>query len=361
MPNDKEIWVQVGGVISPIGSTISKTTERLKNGESGLKKTDRHKGFESFHLGHILSLPVEGKFNSLLDQGLFQVLSKYGDLCKSEETILVLATSKADIDSLPSNPYLGLAERISSKLELKNAPVIISNACISGVLAINTAADFIQHGKHKHAIVIGIDVLSEFVLCGFNSLFALSDSKCKPFDKERKGINIGEAFGFVLLSSTRKTKFLYCSGATNNDANHISGPSRTGEGLYRAISNCLKRSGIDAKEIDYINAHGTSTIYNDEMESIAFERAGLDEVVLNSFKPYIGHTLGASGLVETIFGMLTIENGFIAQSLGYDTHGVSKKLYVADRFIEKEVKYFLKTSSGFGGCNSVLLIKQHNS
>lgn len=359
MPNGKEIWLEVGEVISPIGATTSETVKSLKNGVSGLTKSNSHTGFDSFHLGHIHDLPTEGKFNNLLDRGLSQVNLKYGDICRSESTIVILATSKADIEALPNNPYLGLKDRISSSLQLHNTPVIISNACISGVLAINTAADFINHGNYEHAIVIGIDVISDFVLSGFNSLFALSEKMCKPFDSKRNGINIGEALGVVVLSTERKSNYSYVSGATNNDANHISGPSRTGEGLYRAITNCLERGEVKSDAIDYINAHGTSTIYNDEMESIAFERAGLQEVELNSFKSYIGHTLGASGLVETIFGLLSIENGFIAKSLGYSNHGVSKNITVADRCIEKEVKHFLKTSSGFGGCNSVVLIKHH--
>lgn len=350
------ISIKICGLISPLGFSLTDAVKRLENGISGLSRSDRIKGFEDFYLGHINEIPIEGKFDYLLELGLTDIEKENKHLCLSDDTIMILSTSKADISSLPVNPFKYLQDKVQKRLRLSHKPLIISNACISGVLAINVGADLIKSGKYKHAIIVGIDVLSEFVIGGFNSLFALTNDICQPYDRDRKGINLGEAIGSVVLSSEEKYSAVYLGGATNNDANHISGPSRTGEGLYRAVRNCLNHTGVLAEQIDYISAHGTSSVYSDEMESIAFDRLGLTHPLINSFKGYVGHSLGASGLVETILGLLSIKHGFVAKSLGYENHGVSRKINVSTKFQEKDIRFFLKTASGFGGCNSALLI-----
>jgi 3-oxoacyl-[acyl-carrier-protein] synthase-1 len=238
-----------------------------------------------------------------------------------------------------------------------NAPLIISNACISGVMAVNTAADYLLAGKYQHIVIIGIDVLSDFVINGFQSLFALSDEPCRPFDKDRKGISLGEACGVIVLSRQKSLLAArYCGGACSNDANHISGPSRTGEGLFRAIHKTLKRAEINVGAVQFINAHGTGTLYNDEMESIAFNRLAMNHLPVNSLKGYFGHTLGAAGIIEIIACLLSMEHQILFPSLGFKNQGTSVPLNILEATCMTEINVVLKTASGFGGGNAALVL-----
>ena len=142
-----------------------------------------------------------------------------------------------------------------------------------------------------------------------------------------------------------------------NDANHISGPSRTGEGLYLSVLNALDEAKLRPEQIDLINAHGTGTLYNDEMESNAFMRAGLLSPPLNSYKGYFGHTLGTSGLLETVLTIEFARHKILLKSLNYETLGVSQPINVLKQTQHTEVKHLLKTASGFGGSNTALVIK----
>lgn len=356
MSDTKTVYIKLGGIICPIGDTLSTVRNNLYKGVSGLTKSDAVKGFNEFYLGHVNSREPQNKFSQLLERSLSHIKKNEIQHCASDDTILLISTSKGNIDLLPNNPFANLQADVQKRLGLKNTPLVISNACISGVLAINVASDLLRHGSYRNAIVLGIESLSKFVVGGFNSLFALSPDICRPYDDKRIGINLGEASAYVVLSVDEKYPSVHVGGSTNNDANHISSPSRTGEGLYRSIDQCLKVAEVQPSEIDFISAHGTSSIYNDEMESIALDRMGLNDVPVNSFKAYVGHSLGASGLVETMLGMISIKNGFLAKSIGYENHGVSREINVLEERKDVDVKYFLKTASGFGGCNSTLLL-----
>ena len=205
-------------------------------------------------------------------------------------------------------------------------------------------------------------MVTKFIMSGFNSFQALSAEPCKPYDKNRVGINLGEAVASVLVTSERNNlpeeSVEILGDATCNDANHISGPSRTGEGLYRSIKSALEEANLKASEIDYISAHGTATSFNDEMEAIAFNRLGMENIPLNSLKGYFGHTLGASGLLETIVGMHSLKINTLFTSKGYDELGLSKPLNIINRKEIKPLNIFLKTASGFGGCNTAVIFKK---
>jgi 3-oxoacyl-[acyl-carrier-protein] synthase-1 len=360
MLNESKVYIKVGGLVSALGSDLDLAIENLLKGESGLKKSGEFSEFSDCYSGYVEGLSVKERFNDLLGIALAKITENHSDLARSPDTVIVISSSKGNIALLPENPFQNLASDVQTKLGARHTPLVISNACVSGILAINVAADLLRLNKYRNAIVLGIDALSDFVLKGFRSLFALSPQRCLPYDANRRGINLGEAAGFVILSTGMEDggfNAVHVAGATNNDANHVSGPSRTGEGLYLAVQHCLDLACISADDVDYISAHGTSTLYNDEMESIAFERLGLSSVPLNSFKGYVGHTLGASGVVETILGLKSIEKGKVVKSLGCTTVGVSKELNVVCETRDISSRVFLKTGSGFGGCNAALLIK----
>jgi len=294
---------------------------------------------------------------------------------KSHDTIFLISTTKGNIDLLENRRqnfnheriYLwSLANEIFKFFKTPNKPIIISNACISGVSAIITASNLLKTVKYKNAIICGCDIISEFTPSGFQSFKAISANPCKPFDASRDGITLGEGVGTLILSTDinlvkDKNPVIFRGGANSNDANHISGPSRTGDGLYFAIRNALAEAGKTNKNIDYISAHGTATQYNDEMEAKAIALAGLENVPVNSLKGYWGHTLGAAGIIECIAGVHSIKENCLIKSLGFSDLGVTIPIKIVDNFYQGEIRNFIKTASGFGGCNAAVYFSELNA
>jgi 3-oxoacyl-[acyl-carrier-protein] synthase-1 len=221
------------------------------------------------------------------------------------------------------------------------------------LLAIITAQRLFKAGQYDNIIVCGGDLVTEFTVSGFKSFNALSQNPCKPFDAKRDGINLGEAASTILVTKNKSglppSSMQIVNGASANDANHISGPSRTGDGLFKAVSQTLKDNNF---KVDTINAHGTATPYNDEMESIAFERAGLTNVPVNSLKGYYGHTLGTAGVLETVLTLEGAGQNQLIKSAGFNEMGVSGKIEIIKEHKTSNIKTILKTASGFGGCNA---------
>lgn len=289
-----------------------------------------------------------------------QALQNCTDEIKPEETILILATTKGNIEWLGQvNDHRLLlhtsAGIIAKQLGLPTKPVVISHACVSGVVALIHGMRLLQQGVYKNAIVVGCDRFTRFVLSGFQSFQAVADEACKPFDAARKGINLGEAAATVILSAQSnlyEPLAILAGGATSNDANHISGPSRTGEELAMAIKNAMTEAAIQSSDIGMVSAHGTATLYNDEMEAKAFDLCGLATTPIHSFKGYVGHTLGAAGVLESAMCIEAMRHKQLIPSAGYTTHGVPVPLNVTTLMEPAHINYVLKTASGFGGCNA---------
>ncbi len=286
----------------------------------------------------------------------------------ADDCILLLSTTKGNIEWInkQDDDRIGLhhsAALIAGYFKMKHAPIVISNACISGSLALITAARMLENGMYKHTIVIGCDRFSGFVFSGFQSFHALAHGLCRPFDKDRTGINLGEAAACMILSvdpqaGTDAPLAILAGGGLSNDANHLSGPSRTGEELAAAIHKAFREAEVNAADIGMISAHGTATVFNDEMEAKALHLAGVADVALHSFKSYIGHTLGAAGIIESIIACVAMQKDFLPASLGYEENGVSTPVNVLKENESAVYDYLLKTASGFGGCNAALVWKK---
>lgn len=298
-------------------------------------------------------------FEQLCILSAHRAISACGLDSTDKSVIFILSTTKGNVDGLekdPCNPecYIGhTAQKISEFFGNPNTPIVASNACISGVCAQIAGIRPLLSGQYAHAVVIGCDVVSRFIISGFQSFKALSPELCKPYDRSRIGLNLGEAAGTLILSTQRPANmdaWHYAACSIHNDANHISGPSRTGEGSYRVLADIL--NGIDKSDLAFINAHGTATAYNDEMESIAIHRAGLDDVPVNGLKGYYGHTLGAAGVIETILSMKAVDNGVIPATKGYEECGTSYVLNISSEVRATRNRTFIKILSGFGGSNA---------
>lgn len=294
-----------------------------------------------------------------------EILSRSGISLTDKDCGLILSTTKGNIDLLSkrtnqpdSKVHLWeMGKRIGEYFQAGNRVEVISNACISGVSALIVAKRWIESGRYKKVIVAGGDILSHFITSGFLSFRSVSAERCRPYDARRDGLNLGEACGAMLLSSQGgDTDIILSGGAISNDANHISGPSRTGDGLYFAIRQAMEEAAVTTKDISFINAHGTATVYNDEMESKAIHWAGLEAVPVNSMKSYFGHTLGASGVIESIICIHELKEKILFGTLGYGEAGVSMPIIVQEKHQEMPMKHCLKTASGFGGCNAAIIL-----
>jgi 3-oxoacyl-[acyl-carrier-protein] synthase-1 len=355
------VFLKYGTIVTSFGVGNEDHFEALKANLCGLHKCMKSGFNGEDHFIAKIEMLQDSRYDHLLKIACLDLIKRVSsELLCSPRTLVIVSSTKGNIETSPQNAFSSTKNILRHILGIFHPPVIVSNACASGVIAINLAADCLKFGKYDDVVVIGIDTISDFILFGFQSLFALSDEPTKPFDSERKGISLGEACGIIIISSRKGEEFSvqYCGGASSNDANHISGPSRTGEGLVRAVQKTLMRSGINSEEIDYISAHGTGTIYNDEMESIAFTRLGLMGKPINSLKSYFGHTLGAAGIIEVIVSMISIEKNILFKSLGFSELGTSEKINVISKNEEKEINLVLKTASGFGGTNAAILIKK---
>ncbi|MES2425844.1 MAG: beta-ketoacyl synthase N-terminal-like domain-containing protein [Bacteroidota bacterium] len=372
------VYIVADNIYSPIGTTTAQNFERVKQGISGIKKHTNaalsdgsvYASLFNYNESYNNKSFKYSKFESLLIASVEEGVNQSEIDITSDKTIIIVSSTKGNISLLESDPdNPDLKERIalhtSAKLVAEhfgfvNQPLVVSNACISGIMAILTAARLLRSGQYENAVVVGADVISKFVLSGFQSFQAIGAGPCKPFDINRTGITLGEGAATMVLSTNLKyvDRIKVLSGAVSNDANHISAPSRTGKELCGAIERALTKSGLVPDDIDLVSAHGTATSYNDEMEAKAIALAGLSDVPANSLKGYYGHTLGAAGLIESILSIQSLKQNVILPTLGFETIGVSEPINICTSLTSKRLKTCLKTASGFGGCNAAIVFSK---
>lgn len=239
----------------------------------------------------------------------------------------------------------------------------INTACSSSANAIMYGARLIQQGFADRAIVGGADSLAKFTINGFNSLFILSADPCTPFDKNRKGLNLGEGAAFVVLEKEEdiKNKKVYAelTGFGNsNDSFHASSISDDGEGPYLCMQRALQIAGLKAEDINLINAHGTATENNDETESRAMIRLFDQPPPFLSTKSYTGHTLGAAGAIEAIYSVLKLQHQEMYPSVRFKEVIPSTGLIPSLEYKQLAVRHVMSNSFGFGGnCTSLIFSK----
>lgn len=374
------------GVVSALGAGVESNFARLCAGDIGIRPMTRFRA-EKYIAGIAAEVPddvyaalhkdigdTSVSRTQLLALAAAREAIGQADYV-SESTALILSTTKADFDdfeaamsdtdslravSLRFNPIV-LAENLAAELDLGGPVYAVSNACASGLIAVEQAMRVLERGMATHALVIGVDVLSDFVISGFSSLRALDPEPARPFDADRKGLSLGEGAGALLLSNEIGTRtFARILGAANsNDAEHITAPSREGSGLRRSIEACLSRAGRSLSDIGYINAHGTATPFNDEMECQAISRlyGDADQPPLTSMKGSIGHTLGAAGVIEAALSMEAMRTETIPPSPGYAAHGVTGPLNIPTQPMKApQLDNVLCMKSGFGGLNAAVLL-----
>ena len=359
-------------IISPLGLTTEENYAAVRRGETSLKQMDGCLGVPGrFCVGIFpdeqrAALQVEGFswFESLVLHSVKDALARSAADPSSPKTVFILGTSTAGIDELGDVPekdrnYLApdmAVKKVADHLGFVNDPVTVSNACISGATAQMLADRLIAAGYYDTAVVCGVDVLSAFVLAGFDSFKALSPTPCRPFDIERLGLNIGECAATVVLSGhpdAEADTWYVVDGCLNNDAYHVSAPIPSGDGVCRAIKKILTPERKAA--LACVAAHGTATMFNDQMESKAIESAGLGDLPTTTIKPHYGHTFGASSIVESIIMMCSLNDGVILPVHGFEELGVSGKINICSQPEPTDRRAFIKLQSGFGSCNGAMI------
>ena len=431
-------------ITSPLGFTTEQNYQAVRSGRSAIKRYEPKDGESQglwglpepfaaslFSEEQNAALAISGytRFESLAIRSVCEALSHIQLDVSSPRVVLILSTTKGGQSeesivhssesivqgSSPSEA----AQRIAEALGVTTTPIVVCNACVSGLSAQLLANYLLTAGLYDYAIVVGADVQSKFIVSGFQSLKAVSAEPCRPFDIERNGLNLGEAAATIvytapspdpsaplqtslpsvgqsppqslrcqraiarggrlphLLSNLPSSSaeglsaaglpsssgeglgegaWCLLNGTACNDAFHIVSPSPQADGCYRAIETVM--AGRDKSKLATVGVHGTATLYNDQMESVAIARAGLADVPLTALKGYYGHTMGAAGVLETILTMRATDDGIVLPSKGFTELGVSKVVSISNEPRQTDKAAFLKLMSGFGGCNVAVLYEK---
>jgi 3-oxoacyl-(acyl-carrier-protein) synthase len=290
--------------------------------------------------------------------------STVGGMCLTDEMY-----ADANATGISNSPYLTSYSNSANTSFLQRHFNIgglvntFNTACSSSANAIMYGARLLKNGMAKKVIAGGVDSLSKYTVNGFNALMILSGEPCRPFDSERKGLNLGEGAAFLILEreedATGKKVYAEVKGYGNsNDAFHPSSTSAEGEGPYLSMKGALDIAGLSPADIDFINAHGTATENNDETESAAMLRLFDQAPAFASTKSYTGHTLGAAGAVEAVYSILSLQHQEVYPSLHFKNPIGTTGLTPVTQYQQRGLNHIMSNSFGFGGnCTSLIFSK----
>lgn len=381
------------GVISAIGNTVAENHEALIQGRCGIMRATRlsskYSGLLPFGEITISDDVLKEKLDvtdagatrtTLLALHAFKEAVADAGLTNealiSPDTALIGATTVGgmclmdelyrDANSHINSPFSASYDCASVNMFLQKRYGMmgiintINTACSSSANAIMYGARLVRNGLAKRVIVGGVDSLSKFTINGFNALHILSDRHCAPFDLNRNGLNLGEGAAFLVLEKEEdcsgKKVYAALSGYCNsNDAFHPSSLSDEGNGPFLAMKGALAKAQLDKALIGFINAHGTGTENNDEVESKAMLRLFEEPPAFASTKSNTGHTLGASGAIEAVYSVLNLVHQEIYPGLHFEQPILSTRLQPVQTYTKKSIQHVMSNSFGFGGnCTSLI-------
>ncbi|MBK6577814.1 MAG: beta-ketoacyl-ACP synthase [Sandaracinaceae bacterium] len=265
-------------------------------------------------------------------------------------------TLPASFDYRTQHPF-HITTDICRKLGGFSGPAyIVSTACSSSGKVFASARRLLDAGLADAVLVGGADALCHTTVRGFFSLGVMAEGPCMPFSADRPGMNIGEGAAFALVERSGTPRAMLLGVGESSDAFHPSSPHPEGRGALAAMAHALEQAGLTATDVDYVNAHGTGTKHNDSAESQAVETLLGREVPVVSTKGYTGHTLGACGAVEAIFGIVSIEEGFLPASVGSTPRDPEITIHVPSERLDLQPRYVLSNSFAFGGNNCSVLL-----
>jgi len=397
----KRIFVTGIGIISGIGNNVKETLESIKQKKSGVTdikylktihkgvlpvsevklsedelieraKLDKNEPFTRSTLIGIIAADEAVKSAGIKDikeckTGLISGTT-VGGMDKSELFYHDLLTSNNHIEYIETHDCGDSTERIADYVGAKEFVSTTSTACSSAANSMILGARMIKNGLLDRVIAGGIESLTRYHMNGFNTLMILDKEACKPFDENRRGLNLGEGAAFLVLESEEMVKksgkkvLAEFTGYGNScEAFHQTASTPEGKGAYAAMKEALDKSGLKASDIDYVNAHGTGTDNNDLSEGRAIEKLfGDDMPKISSTKAYTGHTTSASGGVEAVLSILAIQHNMIFPNLNFKTQMKELSFSPVTELLENvKVDHVLSNSFGFGGNNSALIFSRY--
>lgn len=386
------------GMITAIGDSVTANRQSLLQGHSGI---GRAVYFQSKYAGLLPFAEIKHSTESLRDQlkinqpgitrtdlialhalreavadaGLSQAVlqadstaligaSTVGGMCLTDEMY-----ADANEPGNKGSQYLSAYSNSACNMFLQSQCHIggivntFNTACSSSANSIMYGARLLKNGLAKRVIAGGVDSLAKFTVNGFNALMILSNEPCRPFDINRKGLNLGEGAAFLVLEreedATGKKIYAEVKGYGNsNDAFHPSSTSPEADGPFYCMKKALERAGLQPASIDFINAHGTATENNDETESIAMLRLFETPPAFASTKSFTGHTLGAAGAVEAVYSILNLHHQEVYPSLNFNEPIATTKLVPVKEYASVPLQHVMSNSFGFGGnCSSLVFGK----
>ncbi|MBK9271855.1 MAG: beta-ketoacyl-[acyl-carrier-protein] synthase family protein [Saprospiraceae bacterium] len=387
-----KIYVTGIGVVSAVGLNVDENLNSLQSLQTGIKKSNDHQlllgkvKWNNEQIIKLLNLPKEDySRTSLLSLLAANEAWKNNRHFVRVRTGLISATSVGGLDKMEeyyiqskkynqSDSYTkqifengGTTEKVARELGISGYIGTISTACSSGANSIMLGARMVEGKKLDRVIVGGCDPLTLFNINGFNSLKIYDESICKPFDENRKGLNLGEGAAFLVIenehsvSVTGNTPLCILSGWNNStDAYHQTASSPNGQGAVLSMSKALIKAKITPEKINYINAHGTGTENNDLSESMAIKAVFEDNIPpFSSTKGFTGHTLAAAGAIEAVYSVLALNTQVIPPNLHYTTPMKETGMAPCSIFQNHaNIEHVLSNSFGFGGnCTSLIFSK----
>lgn len=370
------VWVTDAQTITPFGDSLEALWLAVMAGRSAIRPLERFavKGYQAGVAAWIEDLTASDN-RSMCRNLTDRLLGQLGPI--PPNTDLITATTKSGIDNLerikgglPADPADVLPGRLSRDirlhLQLKGEGFNISAACASSTIALAQGAEMIATGYTDAVLVCCLDLVTEFIFSGFSSLKVLSADPCRPFDRDRKGLSLGEGAAALLLMNDKLARQRGRSllgkirgWGVANDAAHITAPARDGCGLRQAVIKALKSAGRNADEIAAVCAHGTGTVYNDLMELKVFNRIfGNRRLPIFSIKGSIGHTLGAAGGIEAAVGLKALNEQTAPPTVGFSSPEKGADNKVSPHPLTFSGNYLLTTNSGFGGINAALILEK---
>jgi 3-oxoacyl-[acyl-carrier-protein] synthase II len=363
-------------MITAYGHGADVAWDGIMSGRTAVADIDRFNtgAFQSGSAALVNGLNYLGK-DSLVLQMFKKIFNKPSETVP-KDSALILASTKGEIDLLEKNILTGegdaagcnlnnLLQMVSKLAGITGEAIVVSAACASASTALARAAAMIRHGHKDSVLVAACDSVTEFVYSGFSSLMALDKFPARPFDRSRSGLSLGEAAGFALLMSAsravkegRKILGEVKGWGLSDDANHMTGPLRTGDGLSRAITKAMNTAGADEKDIGFISAHGTGTVYNDAMEIKSFSSVfKMKKKPVYSIKGGLGHTMGAAGLVEMIIALRALKEKTVPPTVNLKDADDDAEGWASTRERSAgENKCALLTNAGFSGINAALVL-----
>jgi 3-oxoacyl-[acyl-carrier-protein] synthase-1 len=262
----------------------------------------------------------------------------------------------SDYDYRRQHTFHAFAEALAALTRIAGPCYVVSTACSSSSKVFASARRLLDAGVVDAALVGGVDSLCYTTVRGFYSLGVMASEACRPFGENRPGMNVGEGGALLLLERDGEGTAQLLGVGESSDAYHMSSPDPEGRGATHSMRSALAQGAVDPSELSYVNAHGTGTAYNDTAEAKAIGELVGDRVPVASTKGYTGHTLGACGATEAVFGMFAIEEQWVPASLGARPTEPGVELWLPDGRLEHRCRYVLSNSFAFGGSNASVLL-----